>query len=206
MTKGELTESIMIKVNGGRVGSDTKVRREDISILLGAAINYATIAQYGEHKRETGENEFPESFISSYPNVAVQEDSDRDLRYVDIPVAILSLPKNYGFQSASPMKGNSLFVQTSFNDRQQNAYYSNSFADITLYWLEGNRVYFQNLPQITDKILLRLIQSLRDIADDEELPIPGGLEISILKIMDEWFMGQKAMPADYKPDNNGNIA
>lgn len=206
MTKGELVESILIKVNGGRLTADTKVRKEDIAILLASAINYATVQQYGINKQVTGENEFPESFISSYPNVEVQEDSDRDLRYVDIPVAILALPKNYGFQSASPMKGNSLFVQTSFNDRQQNQYYSNSFADVTLYWLEGNRVYFQNLPQITDKILLRLIQSLRDIADDAELPIPGGLEITILDIMDKWFTGQKAMPADYKPDNNNNVA
>jgi len=201
MTKGKLIESIIIKINGGRLTSDTRVRREDVEVLLASAINYTTTSQFYINRKETGENDIPESFVSTYHNVAVLEDTDRSLRYIDLPTGILTLPKNYGLQSVSPMKGSNIFVQTNFNDRQQNEYYSNSFADISLYWLEGEKVYFQNLPQITDKVLVRLIQSLKDIADDQELPIAAGLEVEVLKIMEAWFNGTKQIPEDLKPNN-----
>lgn len=204
MTKGELIESVVIKVNGGRLTADTKVHRADVEVLLASAINYATIAQYRVNKNETGENDFPESFISTYPKVPIKTDSDRDLNYLELPTGILTIPKNYGLQSVSPMKGKNVFVQISFNEIPDVNYYVNSYKDITLYWLEGQRVYFQNLPAITDKVLVRLIQSIKDIEEDEELPVPSGLEIDILRIMDEWFSGQRKMPADYKPNNNGN--
>lgn len=203
MIKSELIDLIVIKCNGGKLTGDTKIRREDVSSLLASAINYALIAQYRIHKSETGENEFPAAFVATYPNVEVEVDDDRELSYIDLPARIIALPKNYGLQSVSPMKGNNLFVQTNFTDRHNNSYFSNSFADVTLFWQEGQRVYFQNIT--TDKVLVRLIQDLNDVDDDAQLPIPGGLEIDVLKIMDEWFSGQRAMPADYKPNNNGNI-
>lgn len=203
MTKGELIESIVIQLNGGRLTSDSKIRREDVNVLLAAAINYATIAQYRANKDETGDNEFPQDFVSTYPNVEVQVDDDRELSYIDLPTGILSLPKNYGLQSVSAMKGNNLFVQINFMDRQNVSYYANSYADTTLYWLEGERVYFQNIA--TDKVLVRLIQSIKELEDDDVLPISAGLEIDVLKIMSEWFSGQKQMPADMKPDNNNNL-
>lgn len=179
------------------------MRREDIAVLLSAAINYALIAQYRVHKSETGENEFPAAFVATYPNVEVEIDDDRELSYIDLPARIIALPKNYGLQSVSAMKGNNLFVQTNFTDRHNNSYFSNSFADVTLFWQEGQRVYFQNIS--TDKVLVRLIQDLNDVDDDAQLPIPGGLEIDVLKIMEEWFTGQRSYPADMKPNNSGNI-
>lgn len=204
MTKAEIVELVLIRINGGKITGDTKIRKEDIASFLASAINYAVIRQYQINKDETGENEFPSAFIATYPNVEVEVDDDRELSYIDLPARIISLPKNYGLQSVSAMKGDSLFIQTNFTDRHNNSYFSNSFADTTLYWQEGQRVYFQNIA--TDKVLVRLIQDLNDVDDDAQLPIPGGLEVEVLKIMENWFMGQRATPADYVVNNNGNIA
>ena len=204
MTKGQIIELIILRVNGGRLTNDTKVRREDVEVLLSAAINYALLGQYTLYKRETGDNNIPEPYIATYPNVETNYDQDRELYYIDLPSGIMVLPKNYGLQSVSPMKGVANFVQTNFNDRHHNQYYTNSFRDVTLFWMEGDKVYFQNLPTGVDKILVRLIQSFKELEDDDELAIPGGLEIDILKLMTEWFAGQRSFPADMKPDNSDN--
>lgn len=201
MTKGELIETILIRVNGGRITQDSKVKREDINALLSAAINWSVTGRYWINKKATGTNEYPSDFIASYLNVGVKTDTDRDLRYVDMPVGTLTLPDDQGTQSVSPMQGDDVYIATKFLDRKHNAYYHNTFAGNTRWWREQQKIFFLNLPDITDKVLLRLIQSAGNLNNDDELPISAGSEIDILNILNDWFTGQRIMPADMRPDN-----
>ena len=202
MTKAELIESVLIRVTGGKLTQDSKVKREDISILLAPAINWSITGQYWLNKRATGGNEYPSDFIASYP-VDVKEDTSRDLKYVDIPVGTLTLPDDQGLQTVSPMKGDDEFIPTKFQDRKHNSYYPNTFSSFTMWWREGQRVYFEKID--TDKVLLRLIQSVNNLKDDDELPIAAGAEIDVMNILNEWVTGQRALPADMKPNNNPDM-
>lgn len=203
MKKGEIVELVILKENGGVLTQDSKIKREDVTAILPAAINWAITGQFWANKQATGDSEYPSDFIATYPNVEVKTDTDRDLKYIDLPAGTITLPDDRGLQSVSPMKGTDQFIPIKLTDSHNISYYHNTFAGYTLFWRERQRVLFQNIA--TDKVLVRLIQSIGDIGDDEELPIPAGTEIDVLKFLDEWFSGQKAMTADYKPDNNNNL-
>lgn len=200
MKVGEMLDLLIIKLGGGRLTSDTSVRREDLSVYLAPAVNYALLKQYYVTKNEEGVSDFPEDFVATFTDVPVQFDSDRDLSYVDLPGEILSMSNNRGLRNVSAMKGADTFIQISLNDRSQVAYYPNTFAGYTLFWLEGQRIYFQNIA--TDKVLVRMIQSVNELDYEAELPIPAGYEVEVMKLMEEFFTGQRQLPFDNKPDNN----
>ncbi len=198
-TKKELIYQIMTEINGGRNTQDTTVRPEDIGKYLPAAVNYAIIQQYRINKSEEGSS-LPGEFIATYEDVEVKENTKRGLKYIDLPARTIPLPKDMGVNMISPMKGSpsqgiSTFIRTTTTQLSHLQYVIKHTPDQTYYWIEGSKVYFDNLGELVDEVLVRMVASVDDIGDDVQLPIPAGLEVDVIRIVTEFFTGQRQMPA-----------
>jgi len=202
-TKRELADQILLKVNGGKPSQDTRVRREDIYKYVPAAVNYAMTKQYYINSQD-GYKQLPDDFIATYESVPVQFNAARELYYVQLPARIISLPRNIGLDTISPMKGFTNFVETSFSSRQLDSYSLKHMADQVLYWIEFDKVYFEQLSDLVTELLVRMIASVDDLSPDDQLPIPPGMEVEVLKIVEEFFLEQRKIPADTLDNNNNN--
>lgn len=204
MTKAELIELALQKIQGGIVNADTSrvVRREDISIMLPAAINFAILQQYRLTQREEGVSEIPDSFLATYIEL-VKFDTDRELHFITLSKPILGMAKNRGIRSVSSLSGDT-FVETTLTAMRHDKYYRGSSAQNVLYYIEGNKIFVINLPSVVDKIMVRAVQSANDLADNEQVPIPAEYMVTVIDILVNHFLGTRQMPADMTNNNNPN--
>jgi len=202
MTKGEFIALIHNKVSGGIYGQDIAraIRKEDIATYLPAAINYAIMKQYYTDIERSGEHGFPDDFIGTY-QLPVVLDTARDMRYVQLTARPFSTIRNRGIRSVSPLRGFVQFVATTYEELQHNQYYQGSLG-IPVYWLEGTKIFFQGLSTLVDEVLVRIVTSVSDIEDEDELPLPAGLEVDVLSIVEQFFLGQRELPKDSLNNNN----
>jgi len=202
MTKGEAISLILNKVSGGIYGQDIakSIRREDVGTYLVAAINYVIIKQYYTDIANEGERGFPDDFIATY-QLPVLTDNSRGLKYVKLEAKPFSTIRNRGLRSVSSLRGFKQFIPTTAEELQHNEYYKGSLGD-TLYWLEGGKVFFYNLSTMVDEVLVRIVTSISDLDDDDNLPIPAGSEVEMLNITEQFFLGQRQLPKDMINNNN----
>ena len=204
MTKAELIELTLQKVQGGIVNADTSraIGREDVIILLRAAINFAILQQYRLTQREEGVSEIPDSFLATYIET-VAFDSDRELNFITLSKPILGMAKNRGIRSVSSLKGDT-FVETTLTAKRHDSYYKGSTAQNITYYIEGNKIFIDNLPAVVDKVMVRAVQSANDLADDEQVPIPAEYMMNVIDILVNHFLGTRQIPADLTNNNNPN--
>jgi hypothetical protein len=204
MTKAELTEVVIQKTQGGIVNADTSrvVRREDINTMLPAAINFAILQQYRLTQREEGVSEIPDSFLATYIET-VAFDSDRELNFITLSKPILGMAKNRGIRSVSSLKGDT-FIETTLTAKRHDSYYTGSTAQNITYYIEGNKIFIDNLPAVVDKVMVRAVQSANDLKDDEQVPIPAEYMMNVIDILVNHFLGTRQIPADLTNNNNPN--
>jgi hypothetical protein len=201
MTKGVLIELILQSVAGGVKTQDTGryVRREDVEAYLAAAINYSLIKAYYINKAEN-EGIFPNDFIATYI-LDVEEDPIEGVKFVPLPTKILSLPANRGLRSVGPVKGNVQFIQQNFEAQAHDEYYKGSIRNMTGFRLIGQRIELVNLSSFVTQVKIRQVASIMDMDDEQELPIPAGMEVEVIQICTEFFTGVRALPKDNRPNN-----
>lgn len=204
MTKAELIEVVIQKAQGGIVNADTSraVRREDINTMLPAAINFAILQQYRLTQREEGVSEIPDSFLATYIET-VAFDSDRELNFITLSKPILGMAKNRGIRSVSSLKGDT-FIETTLTAKRHDSYYTGSTAQNITYYIEGNKIFIDNLPAVVDKVMVRAVQSANDLKDDEQVPIPAEYMMNVIDILVNHFLGTRQIPADLTNNNNPN--
>lgn len=204
MTKAELIEVVIQKAQGGIVNADTSraVRREDVNIMLPAAINFAILQQYRLTQREEGVSEIPDSFLATYIET-VAFDSDRELNFITLSKPILGMAKNRGIRSVSSLKGDT-FIETTLTAKRHDSYYTGSTAQNITYYIEGNKIFIDNLPAVVDKVMVRAVQSANDLKDDEQVPIPAEYMMNVIDILVNHFLGTRQIPADLTNNNNPN--
>lgn len=202
MQKGVLIELVLQRVSGGIVNQDTsrQVRREDIEAYLPASINYAITKQYYINKREDGESTIPNDFISTY-YVDVQYDQRRDIYYSMLPTQLISMDKNRGLRSISPIKGDDQFIEARFEARKHDSYYSGSTAQSTIYRLIGDRVDYDNISPSVTEVVIRMVSSIGSLNDEDEVPLPSGTEVEVIQICSEFFLGQRSAQPDFINNN-----
>lgn len=199
-TKAELVAQVLNSVNGGSSTQDSKVKREDIAHLIPAAINFVLTEQYWLNARD-GDRSFAGDFIATYPNVEIKYDDDRDLRYITLPERTVALPKDMGISAISPMRGDMSFARTTAAGGAHNSYYSKHVPGTAFWWREGQKVFFRNIPDIMTKVLVRVISSGDQVNDDDPLPIPAGMEMKVVQVLREFFVGQRQLPEDMINNN-----
>jgi len=202
-TKEEMIEQVLLRVSGGKPTNELDIRHEDIGQYLPAAINYAMKKEYFIN-RQSGYSELPDDFIATYTKT-LKQDTTRDLKYVDTP-SILSLPKNRGIKTISPMQGDIQFIETTVSARLHDTYYAKHMAGIARYWIEGSKIYFLNQSlDAGDSVLIAGIASADDIKDTDQVPVPAGMEAEVIDLLTQFFTGQRTLPSDDISDDSDDI-
>lgn len=218
ITKGELVDLVYLKVHSGQPSSDVNIRKADIESLMVPAINYVLTAEMRQRRVEeaqisgnTNDTGVDETFIATY-YADVKEDTERALRYIDMPAKVQSFPGNRGLVQISGLQSPKPYQKMAhqFHDNGIEM----AFGDLIRYWYErvtinneglDERVFFKNIPPTTEKVMIRMVVSSDDLGDDDLLPIPDGSEIKVMEYMVEWFMGQRQLPADDLNNNKDDI-
>lgn len=200
MIKGRFIELVLLRINGGHLPVEASVQRRDIRAYLPAAVNYAMTAGYNINIQVEENRDFSSLFYGYFPTNTVYKDINRhNWMYITLPKATVALPKNQGIRSVEDGCGYSL-KPLSDNAFRTIKHYSKILNGDKYYRLEGSKIYLFNLPPVTTSVPVSLIVDSAALTDNDELPIPAGLEGKAIDICVEFITGERQMPADRKSD------
>ena len=101
-------------------------------------------------------------------------DTQRGRKYVQLPFQILGMSENAGLVQVSlPQEEEGSFVAVSngmlsvYNDLE-----AGGASGKPVYWLEGTKIYFKQLPALAENILVKAIPSIYDLEDSDIIPQP----------------------------------
>lgn len=196
MKKGHFTELVFIRVNGGTINSESSVERVDIDAYLPAAVNYAMTAGRNISLQTEGTRDLPSMFYGTFSDLEIDRTG---------AVAKITLPKGY-----APLYGNeglrSIFddcnnYYTPLNDadRRNIKWYGKKMLDQAFYYPIGKTTVevYPNNP-LAEKLSGEYIVDVRELTDDDELPLAGDTEVMALDLCVQWITGERQMPSDKK--------
>jgi hypothetical protein len=199
MKKSIFVELIFLKIYGGRPSTDFSVLKPDIEAYLPAAVNYALTKSFYIQKNTERNGDIPTDFYHTFTNLPILKDSTRNNRkYVNMPATLVSMPGNNGIRM---VMDNCETVYTPLGDAQlaNIDYWLNIMTSEKFYNLSGKKLYIFN-SGIVEKLKLTMIVTPAELSDDEELPIPAGLENEAIDMAYEFVTGIRSTPVDRKID------
>lgn len=203
MTKGQIIDSVLLRVSGGRLSTDVDVRREDIAVLVGPAVSLA-LAQ--SKKDAEGDRRFlfqtlgvispgvSGQFSTTY-SVTPVADSDRMLHYVELEQGIIPLQGNTGIDMLAPKVGRTSYVRLS---SQSEIAGIPDYVPVTFYWVEGRRVYIDGLSENPCAHILKVMVDPFEADDSLEFNLPDGAEFRAIDLLVQHFTGQRLFQKDQK--------
>jgi hypothetical protein len=209
MKVGVIVELVYQKILAGRLGLERDVKRVDIRAYLPAAINTTIRENYFTNLSVKDmlniSSLLPDQFISTYEDVEVKRNVNRNLKYIDFPAKPISLLESMGVNGILPMQGDDVeFYYT--NNRMKLRGYDDIIGRTTFYWIEGYKAYFKNLSPVVTSVLVMMISSFTDLSDEDEVPVPLGFEEKVIANTYNWFAGQDLKTddklVDFSKDKN----
>jgi hypothetical protein len=195
MTKEEIKGQVLLKVSGGEPSSDVSVWIDDIDTLIAPAVNFVQLKQYYADKQDEGERLIQPFMLQVYENVAIQKNTDRNQFYITLPKSPQSLPNGRALNYLGTMKGERFIPLAQGTDGLQKEYAKYKTC-ITSYQPEGLKCFLWNVPALLDKVLIKMLVNVKDIADTDEIILPSGGELEVINLIYEWLSGQRATPKD----------
>lgn len=206
MKIGTIIELVYQRVSGGRLTPDIDVMRVDIMAYLPAAINSAIrehyFAEISIKSMEKISALLPDLFIKVYEDVPVKYNERRQVRYIDFPSPPIAILDSYGLKSIAPMVGDIEFMY--MKNRHHIKGYEEYVGNTVFFWVEGNSAIFKNISPVVSSVLVAMAASVNDLTDDDEAPIPLGMEEKVIDSIYRWFIGQRITPQDKVEDYNRN--
>lgn len=211
MTKGEIVELVYLYVTGGQLNSDINIKREDISVMLAAAVNFVVLKETRIRRQESMSGRMWDStatgvdadFLATF-YLPVLYDVERDLNYIAPAVKVVPLPFNRGLDTIAPMQGEREFKR--LKGQYEDVGIENILRNVTRFWFETvgseQRVFFKNIPSVINKVVLKAVVSANDLKDEDELPVPSGTEMEVLQLLQQWFANEKNVPEDLRNNNS----
>jgi hypothetical protein len=167
----------------GKRGADADLDKRELELTVRQSLSLIVRSRFFESKNQDYP-EIPESLIVGYKNIEIQEDTDLNLLYVTLPSRIIDLPYGMGILLVSA-QGNQkcgfLRSPAGFNSMSCGLE-SNCIPGKSYYYQEGNRLYFSNLGHENrpSKIYIRLVAPAEDLNTDDDLEMPGDMELEVL--------------------------
>lgn len=203
MKIGTIIETVYQSVTGGKPSVDSKVKRIDIRAYLPASINLAIKDEYLlELQLDKNASSLPTQLFATYEDVKVLYNVNRDLKYIELPVTPIMLKNDMGISMVTSMGGDDAFAP--LIRQNQLSGYDKYLGKVTLFWIEGKKIFFKNISPFVDTVLIKCIASADELNDDDIAPIPSGLEAKVIDICVKYFMGMRGTPADDLQDNVDN--
>jgi hypothetical protein len=148
-----------------------------------------------------------DGYVTPYEKVPILTNTDRDLKYSKIPASVIQLPDDRGIRQVSPMQDESChFIRIKMGN---NFIYSKLEADHLLgkigFWVEGENIYYKNLPWYYEEVLMKLVADISDVDEDAEIRIPAGKEIMLMNLVLEKLGVPQQVTQDVVNDQNSQV-
>jgi len=190
MTKGQIIEQVYLLVSGGRLSPDTHVHRADIENLLPAAINYAITTYNRQERRDNmedigilGVNSAMSQAFTITKTYTPTLDTERDKYKITLDVKVQNLPKNKGIDDVFPVQGKSYIRASSQREVQ-------GLCGL-FWWPEFPDVYLSDIGFPVCDFKVRLVQSVTELGENDEVPLPGDMEFQLIELLGQFFFKQR---------------
>lgn len=201
MNKGTLVENVYIRVNGGKPSTDSKILRVDIRALVTPAVNFAMVQLYYDQIKQEGDRDLPGTFFAYYSAIQIQRDLQRMNRpYITLPINVVAMAGGRGIRHIVDNCDNT-YKPISNGQLGSIGYWSDILSHERFFRSEGKKVYLINVPPVAKEMNAVLVINSDTLTDEDELPIPAGMEMQVMETLVGWVTGTKEIPADYKIDN-----
>lgn len=177
-TRKELTEIVNELLSGGDNPVDNKIH---IGIVTEVA-DVVRVTLIEEAYRKDSDFDINGDFVSSFSDVPVKEDTGRGEKYSDLPAPLISLRDNMGLRQVSAMKDQ----KTSFTLIPNGAIATRAGLEVeslnkhNRMYIEKGRIYYLGIGNV-DKVLVKMVVPIRDLGDDDIIPIPAAYEDMFLE-------------------------
>lgn len=201
MTKAELIDQVFLAIHGGQPSPDVNVQRVDIENLLPAKVSEAVLIWSRQSRRESleeirffggadgGSQTIDQQFLTT-KKVSLTEDEERNLYYFDLPGRLQSVPLNRALDDVFPVQQSIPYVRVS-SYREVSGLQN---LPTVFFWHEDiggiDRVFLYNISIPVCDHYVRYVASIADVADDEELPLPEGLQGMVIDLLMNFFMAR----------------
>lgn len=208
ITKGSFLDIVQSILSGGT--NNPKVKQGEIQAVADLAIGTLIGYYYKGNERESY-YEIPDSFTRTYKNVKIKFDQDRNEFFCFIPANRIVLSNDRDIRQVSAMRAqNKPF--TRLNNSASFIFNSLEAGKLlgTTYYTEIDKIFFDNLPTLAggspmiDEVLVKQIPSIRDLRDDEPMPVAAEFEAQLLQMVQQMIMGEKVIKSDDYDDNSNN--
>jgi hypothetical protein len=210
MTRGELTELILLAMVGGKLTNDSNVKREEINVFLPAALATASRDAIFE-QRAQARADLAAGVLSSFDNdpafykpftATPVKDDTNGFYYIVLP-QLMALPHNWETRTAYIQKNPAApFVKmmgaTAFAGAER---YLNGISG---YWVEygiAPKMYFTSMPYPICPVIAEIVQSPEGLGQDDTLPYPDAVIEKSIRYAERHFGIQVSRPADNRSDN-----
>ena len=185
--------------------SDSIITPERVEVYMPAAVGYVMLVQYRNQIRFDDTRDLPEDFILPYILPVAKDELGH--KYSTFTVRPLSFPQNRGIRFVGPEDYSDKYIVQSEGAIHAFKFYNQTLdAGIVRVRPEGNRLYFQNLPDSAEKVKVKIVPNPIDLNEDDELPLPAGYEVDVMDIMEKFFTGEKAVPKDFIADQKDIVS
>ena len=126
--------------------------------------------------------------------------------YLVLPQKLVALPNEKGLPYVGSIQEDNQFIPIG----QSNMYAMKDYMRFTkwvYYQIEGTRIYFKNLsPDLglllsNQGVLVKMVVDAYDLNDNDELPVPAGMEKEFVDGVVDFFLGKKRLQQDLTENN-----
>lgn len=206
MKKGIFIESILLMVGGGVLTDELNVERVDLEAYAPTAINYALSAGRNTVIAQEGNRDLPSLFYGTFKDLVI--DRSTNPANITLPKGYVGLYGNEGVRSVFDDCGN-YYAPLMDADRRLIKSYGKKLLGQGFYYPLGEYgIEVYPTSPIVEKLNGEYIVRFADLDDEDELPLPAGMEHLAIDMCADWFLKQRQVPADLindKADNANEI-
>ena len=196
-TKKQLAEQAMRIILGGTPTVDREIDIREVMLFLDQARDL-TIKLTALQSRKAGIHEVSTDYLSQYEDVSIQTDAAKQLRYITLPASPIDLPDEMGIYMISAMQNPEIgfFRIAGVGLPLYRDMLSVNVEAFTYYWVVGSKVYFKNVDPTLGEVLVTMVASSKDIAEDANYPVPPDVEATLLEQIIKVFAVMQEAPHD----------
>lgn len=162
------------------------------------------VTEVAKEGQITGDYSLLDMFALPY-KVAVQYDSAREQKYIDLPILVMPLPDGAAIRLVSaPKNQGQQFIRIAMNSQSVwNELEADRVDPKPGFYIENEIMYFdENFPYGLTDVLLKIVASFGALGKNDRIGVPGGKNEMMFAKVFNIMMQKKANPQDYYDDNN----
>ena len=144
-TKKQLAEQVIRILNSGDVTNDNSIDPRELLLAIEQERDRLVRLRLFESLSQ-GEGDIPGDVVSTFDSITIKKDAVKNLLYSSLPGRIMSLPRDMGILHVSYTKDqyNAFIRMPNGSLSLYNGLVSSMIGGRGGYWLEGDRIYYND--------------------------------------------------------------